>query len=230
MKKAIKRERKRFLLTKIRKKKLKRFFIKVGMLSAVLMSAFIYGTFQPNFYVEKIYHKQIEEAVEQNNVVWENRLKNLNLQEPSFEYTNDETFVQAIYQCVDYLNLWIPRDQRIPKLLVAAQAALESEWGRSYFATEGNALFGVKTYDLTKLHLKPRNRPNVKWGVASYETKCESVAAYISLLNTGTHYEKFREVRANGGSAYQLADTLIHYSENGDYAKLVKRIIKKLDK
>ena len=52
---------------------------------------------------------------------------------------------------------------------------------------------------------------------------------YIHLLNTGSHYEKFREVRKNGGNVYQLADTLFHYSENGNYEKLVKQIMKKLD-
>ena len=215
---------------KTRKRKFKIFLIKVGMISAVILSAFIYGTFQPNFIVEKAYHKQMDDAIQQNNFEWENKLSQMDLQEPSFEFTDNDSFVSAIYQCVDYLNLYIPIGERIPKLLVAAQAALESEWGNSYFAVEGNALFGVKTYDLARAHLKPRNRPNVKWGVASYKTKCQSVMGYIHLLNTGSHYEKLREVRNNGGNPYQLADTLFHYSENGNYEKLVKQIIKKLDK
>ena len=148
---------------------------------------------------------------------------------PRFKEGLGHSFVEAIYDCVDYLNLYLTRKERIPKLLVAAQAALESEWGNSYFAIEGNALFGIKTYDLARPHLKPRNRPNVKWGVAKYETKCQSVLGYIHLLNTGSHYEKFRKVRKNGGNVYQLADTLFHYSENGNYEKLVKQIMKKLD-
>ena len=52
---------------KTRKRKFKIFLIKVGMISAVILSAFIYGTFQPNFIVEKAYHQQVDDAIEQNN-------------------------------------------------------------------------------------------------------------------------------------------------------------------
>ena len=114
------------------------------MISTLILSAFIYGTFQPNFIVEKAYHKQMDDAIQQNNFEWENKLSQMDLQEPSFEFTDNDSFVSAIYQCVDYLNLYLTREERIPKLLVAAQAALESEWGICYFAEEGNALLVLK--------------------------------------------------------------------------------------
>ena len=59
------------------------------MISAIILSAFIYGTFQPNFIVEKAHHQLIDDAVEQNNFEWENKLSQMDLQEPSFEFTND---------------------------------------------------------------------------------------------------------------------------------------------
>ena len=53
-----------------------------------------------------------------------------------------ERFISDIEGCLKAQNTIIPHD------LVIAQGIVESDWGRSRFALEGNAIFGIRTYDL----------------------------------------------------------------------------------
>ena len=72
-----------------------------------------------------------------------------------FDYTNNKEFVQGVKNCAVYYNSFLPAYQRVPIELVVAQSILESNYGKSRFALEGNNLFGIKEYDLTEPHLKP---------------------------------------------------------------------------
>ena len=78
-----------------------------------------------------------------------------------------------------------------------AQAALESGWGNSRFAKVGKNLFGIRTYDLKEPHMLPSNNPK-KWDVKVFEHECDSVLNYMSILNNGGAYKKYRELRENG--------------------------------
>ena len=119
-----------------------------------------------------------------------------------------------------------PSEAIVPTDLVIAQAIIESNWGRSRFATEGNALFGIRTFDLSVPHMKPKDNPDVKWGVKKYETKCDSVNDYIFLLSNSHHYKEFRELLKNGGDYIELANSLKPYSENQEYSKLLIKVIR----
>ena len=46
---------------------------------------------------------------------------------------------------------------RLPVTLVVAQSILESNWGKSRFAVEGNNLFGIKEYDIYEPHMHAKN-------------------------------------------------------------------------
>ena len=49
-----------------------------------------------------------------------------------------------------------PKHLRVPYEMIIGQAALESGWGKSRFATVGNNLFGIRTYGLEEVaHLLP---------------------------------------------------------------------------
>ena len=48
---------------------------------------------------------------------------------------------------MEYLNYTTDRLSRVPTSIIIAMAGIESAWGTSRFATEGNALFGVRTWD-----------------------------------------------------------------------------------
>lgn len=154
-----------------------------------LASAFATGTFHPNRYtLDKLVYK-IE------NVLLE-RAKKLGLHEPDFKYNSPESFTQAVSNCVDYLNFTVHHDKRIPKGLIIAMAGIESGWGTSRFAKDGNNLFGIRTWDPKVPQLKPLDLPNARFGVRTYPTKCQSVQDAIDILNRHPAYEDFRVERA----------------------------------
>ena len=177
--------------------------------AALLVIAFAFGTgtFHPNPYtLDKLVYK-IE------NVLLE-RAKKLGLHEPDFKYNSPETFVEAVSACVDYLNFTVHHDERIPKGMIIAMAGIESGWGTSRFAREGNALFGVRTWDEKVPQLKPLDLPDAKFGVKTYPTKCESVKDVIDILNRHPAYEEFRLERARQSD----------WVESWDYERLVPHV------
>ena len=135
-----------------------------------------------------------------------------------------EEFISSIKGCLNAHTK--PSEAIVPTDLVVAQAIIESDWGRSRFATEGNALFGMRTFDLSVPHMKPKDNPDVRWGVKKYKTKCDSVDDYIFLLSNSHHYKEFRELLKNGGDYIQLANSLKPYSENQEYSKLLIKVIR----
>jgi hypothetical protein len=140
--------------------------------------------------------------------------------------TKDE-FVYSLNSCITHLYQYVPEEKQIPRELIIAQAALETGWGKSRFANEGNNLFGIRTWNKDEKYLLPipwTEWPG--WGVKVFETKCQSVAAYIDIINEVFAYEEFREVRKQGGTVFEMADTLTKYASRENYTDLVKQVIK----
>ena len=142
--------------------------------------------------------------------------------------TKDE-FVYSLNECIDYLYTnEVPIENRVPKELIIAQAAIETGWGKSRFANEGNNLFGIRTWDIDEPHLLPI--PWTKWpgwGVKVYETRCESVRDYLRILNEVFAFTEFRQARDSGiDDGLILADYLSLYASNKNYTELVKEVIK----
>jgi len=138
-----------------------------------------------------------------------------------------DNFVNSLNHCIDWIYYDLPKEQHIPKQLVIAQAALETGWGKSRFANEGNNLFGIRTYDEDGEWLLPI--PWTKWpgwGVKKYNTRCESVMDYVRIINELWAYEELRKVRDNNGDVFEMADELNNYAKNPNYTVLVKAIIK----
>ena len=125
------------------------------------------------------------------------------------------------------------RVDTVPPSLVLAQAAEESGWGTSRFAVEGNALFGMWTWDGEGITpLKQRSRLG-NYKIASYKTPLQSVIAYMHNLNTHQAYKKLRTRRAELRKAdskvtgWDLASTLTKYSERGQaYVDSLRSMIK----
>ena len=84
----------------------------------------------------------------------------------------------------------------IPASLVLAQAANESAWGTSRFATEGNNLFGQWCF--TKgCGLVPSGRDSsARHEVKVFDSIAASVAAYFRNLNTHHQYDGLRTIRS----------------------------------
>jgi len=122
----------------------------------------------------------------------------------------------------------------IPPSLAIAQAAEESGWGTSRFATEGNALFGQRIYRRGDKGMIPHKRPKGKsFKVRAFAQLIDGVKAYVHNLNSHFAYEKFREQRAELRAkkrdidGYLLAGTLTRYSERGhDYVDSIRSIMR----
>ena len=148
--------------------------------------AFVGGTFYPNTWT-------IEKLEDQFHKKELSEVHLLGLQEPEFEYVDKQTFLESTKKCVQYLNYTTDRLSRVPTSIIIAMAGVESGWGTSRFAKEGNALFGVRTWDLKNVeHMKAKGNMDAPWGVKKYITKCKSVKDMIDILNRHPAYEEFR--------------------------------------
>ena len=138
---------------------------------------------------------------------------------PSFIFAQNSNFINNIVECSEGIQSSYSLDDKIPIKLIVAQAIIESNWGKSRFAVEGNNYFGMRTWDLSREHLKPKLNQDSKFGLLVYSDLCSSVEDYIDNLNTSDKYSQLRRVRTieltlwNKVSALALAKQLENYSE-----------------
>ena len=200
-------------------------YTKIFFVSGIVFAAaFAWGTWYPNKWSTAKVNSQLE-------TFYLEKIKDLDLREPEFTYENDIQFVRAMHKCIDYVNFTTPKDKRVPWEMIIGQAALESGWGKSRFAKEGNNLFGIRTFSEKVPHLKPvgvEEWPG--WGVKMFASKCDSVKEYIRLLNEHNAYADFREKRKSTFDSISLIKTLDKFSTTADYDKRVIRMIKKIRK
>ena len=189
---------------------------------------FVLGTFYPNFIakkniVHKIESKYIKEA------------ENIGLYEPEFIYNSNKEFIEKLETCINYLNFKLHRYERIPKELIIAQAVLESNYGKSRFAIEGNNLFGIRTWDLDSPHIKPFDTKDQTFGIKVFKTKCSCVSYYIYILNNNSAFSEFRIQRKkmldnNRMNVLHLVDYISKFATDTEYVSKVKRTILELRK
>ena len=168
------------------------------------------GTFNPNHYVLRVFP------------------------DPSFQYTNQEQYVDSLHQCIDKIESTITRNNHIPRNMIVAQSVLETGWGESDLAKDSNNLFGIKAFSNKVPHRHAKENEDVMYRV--FLNKCDSVKEYYRLLNTHEAYYKFRKYRnyalmndkpINPKVAIQTMD---RYSETPDYADRVIEIIRDLER
>jgi uncharacterized FlgJ-related protein len=118
----------------------------------------------------------------------------------------------------DYADL-LKKLDKLPVSLVLAQGILESGWGTSRFAVQGNNLYGMHYSSRRADKFMVSRSGGVK--VAAYDSLYEATRAYMLLLNTGAAYENLREMRREARlsgevyAGYDAAQTLTRYSERG---------------
>ena len=132
----------------------------------------------------------------------------------------------------DTLDSLLIKVDEIPVSLALAQAVIESGWGTSRFAYEGNALFGQYIWGKTNDGIIPNEREtDAKYKIKSFNNLGESVASYMKNLNTNFHYNEFRinrfVLRSNKIplKGTYLAEFLSSYSIEDDYIDKIKNII-----
>jgi flagellum-specific peptidoglycan hydrolase FlgJ len=187
-------------------------YIIVGLL------AFILGTFFPN----PVAKKKTENAT----IAW---AKSLGFGPPRFEYHNNQEFITSLKKCISYLNSEISSNKHINTELIVAQAIVESNYGTSRFAIEGNNLFGIRVW--SKEGMLPYKQPDhIEWRVRVFKNKCESVRYYIEILNTKQVYTEFRKARdmSFNRDPIKMAKALDSFSTNKEYEKHVIEVINKL--
>lgn len=124
----------------------------------------------------------------------------------------------------DHLRrILLNRVDQVPTTLVMAQAAIESGWGTSRFALEGNSLFGQWTWEKGG-GLTPEDRDHgASHQVAAFESLRASVRAYMNNLNTHRAYSELRQMReqmraeSHEPDGYTLAAGLHRYSQRGEH-------------
>ena len=132
----------------------------------------------------------------------------------------------------DTLDALLIKVDEIPVSLALAQAVIESGWGTSRFAFEGNALFGQYVWGATNHGIIPNERKtDAKYKIKSFNTLSDSVASYMKNLNTNIHYNEFRinrfVLRSNNIplKGTLLTQFLSSYSIEDNYTDKIKNII-----
>jgi Bax protein len=172
----------------------------------------------------------------QENIKLSSLNKKIKLVKSSFSQISrkEAVWVQNLmkeYEADSLDSLLIKADE-IPVSLALAQAVIESGWGTSRFAYEGNALFGQYIWGNTNNGIIPNERgADAKYKIKSFNSLSESVESYMKNLNTNFHYNEFRinrfVLRSNKiplRGTY-LAEYLSSYSIENDYIDKIKNII-----
>ena len=213
-----------FRLPKLEPKIKRTIIIWLAWISIVLL-AYVYGSFSPNRFVER---KIIR--VTENQMI--EKAKLYGFHQPDFHYNDSKSFVFATQKCVSYLNLMVDPSERVPVSIIVGMAIVESNYGTSRFAQEGNALFGVRTWNMKQPHMKPLGIPNARFGVKKYTHKCESVSDMIRILNTHPAYKEFRTERDNqmysarNWNYEKLLNGIKAWSTNVEYTSIILNTIK----
>ena len=127
------------------------------------------------------------------------------------------------------------RVDAIPVSIALSQAAVESGWGTSRFASEGNALFGQYVWGEGKGIVPEERSEDEIHEIKSFKNLKSSVSSYMKNLNTNFHYDEFRlnryvmrknEIALDG---IYLSEFLYNYSTEEDYPQKIKKIIESND-
>ena len=136
-----------------------------------------------------------------------------------------------------WLKEMLNRVNVLPEALVLTQAANESAWGTSRFATEANNYFGHWCYSKGCGLVPLQRNEGSTHEVAKFSSSQESVHRYFMNLNRNKAYQDLRGIRmelANKGedlltldAATKLTEGLLKYSERGtDYVTDLQAMIR----
>ena len=146
----------------------------------------------------------------------------------TFNYDGNpqDQFVQGIAECTVLNNAVIEPRYRVVVAISVAQAILESDWGRSRFALEGNNYYGIIETDNTEPHMKSLNSDVL---LKKYGNRCESVADYIALLNTSSAFLDYRQLRleqyiSDNVDVFLLIESLENYAIDPEYTEKLRAV------
>jgi len=136
--------------------------------------------------------------------------------------------IKQMYNEAEYLS----KVDTIPVSLVLAQSAVESAWGDSRFAKEGNNLFGEWTWG--KIGIIPAGRDeNATHRLRIFPTLDASISRYMLNLNRHRSYKDFRTLRSHKRNinkpftGLDAASKMTNYSQMREvYNRLIANVIR----
>jgi Bax protein len=102
------------------------------------------------------------------------------------DYPSDKQAIEVLLSRVDI----------IPPAMVLAQAAIESGWGTSLFAQEGNNLFGEWCFRKGCGIVPSRRAASATHEVRKFDSIEDSLNSYYRNINTNNAYRSLRDLRA----------------------------------
>jgi len=121
----------------------------------------------------------------------------------------------------------------IPSSMVLAQAAIESNWGRSRFSKHWHNYFGIWCFKLDCGVVPKERSENATHEIAIFPSASKSVEYYMLNINRHFAYTLLRKIRQYRRDNHlpitgiSLSEGLVNYAEIGfDYVKQVQSIIK----
>ena len=142
----------------------------------------------------------------------------------------EHQFVEEVKQCAIEYNAMIEPQDRIPIVLVIAQAIQETGYGTSRFYKEANNLFGIIALEGEDyiVSLEDEDRK-----LRRYDTKCDSVNHYMNMLVTDINYTELQEILiyqyiTDEIDVDALISSLYNYAEDQFYGRKLRKIVKKL--
>lgn len=139
-----------------------------------------------------------------------------------------------------WLDKMLHRVNVLPEALVMTQAANESAWGTSRFATKANNYFGQWCYSQGCGLIPLQRNDGASHEVASFDSVQESIHRYFMNVNRNKAYYDLREIRferqesaqslIDNQAAIALTNGLLKYSERGEaYVKDLQTMIRHND-
>ena len=178
-----------------------------------------------NILLERSKLENIKEYLENNNTLTKLDLKFLKKISKKYRTkTNDKHKYDLVIDLLQRVDV-------IPNSIVLAQAANESGWGTSRFATEYNALFGEYTYNYSDGVVPLLRAEGEKHLVKTFDSVDKSVQSYFINLNSHHAYSDFRKVRKimreknNFNNIKLLVQQLDSYAADKNYIKTINSII-----
>ena len=137
----------------------------------------------------------------------------------------------------EWLNTMLHRVDVLPAALVLVQAANESAWGTSRFATQANNYFGQWCYSKGCGLVPLKRKDGMSHEVAKFNSVQQSIYGYFMNVNRNNAYQALREIRyqrhlsgkslTDTDAAIALTEGLTKYSERGEaYVNDLKAMIR----
>lgn len=151
---------------------------------------------------------------------------NIEVQEVAPELSKEEFLVQLTPYAQE-----VSLSHGVRPSLLIAQAALESNWGKSQLAQESNNYFGVKNPTGKKYATKEFTQNEwieISASFREYDSIYDSVLDYADLLKNGTSWDKnlYQEViKAPTYKEAAYALTRAGYATDPDYAEKIIQLI-----